>query len=95
MAHLGTSHPEAGAYLLAAWGLPEPIIECVAFHHHPSLLEGEVRARAILHAATAMIDHQLGEQREEALDRTLIARAGYTDVIATWRALVSRELTAG
>ncbi|MGA1869388.1 MAG: HDOD domain-containing protein [bacterium] len=32
---LGTSHAEVGAYLLGLWGLPDSIIEILAFHHHP------------------------------------------------------------
>ncbi|MDR4505703.1 MAG: response regulator [Candidatus Scalindua sp.] len=36
-----SSHAELGAYLLGLWGLPDSIIEIVAFHHNPSkLLEG-------------------------------------------------------
>jgi putative nucleotidyltransferase with HDIG domain len=36
-----TSHAELGAYLLGLWGLPDNIVEPVAFHHNPSkLLEG-------------------------------------------------------
>lgn len=31
-----TSHAEVGAYLLGVWGLPESLIEMVAFHHKPS-----------------------------------------------------------
>lgn len=31
----GVSHAEVGAYLLGLWGLPYPVIEAVAFHHHP------------------------------------------------------------
>ena len=31
-----TTHAEIGAYLLGLWGLPEPIVEAVARHHHPS-----------------------------------------------------------
>jgi HD-like signal output (HDOD) protein len=34
----GTSHAEAGAYLLGLWGIPEPIVESIAFHHYPSRL---------------------------------------------------------
>lgn len=30
-----TSHAELGAYLLGLWGLPERIVETVAFHHNP------------------------------------------------------------
>ncbi len=33
---LKTSHAEIGAYLLGLWGLPDYIVETVAFHHNPS-----------------------------------------------------------
>lgn len=29
------THAEAGAYLMGLWGLPNPIIEAIAFHHSP------------------------------------------------------------
>ena len=29
----GTSHAEVGAYLLSQWGIPDSIVEVVAFHH--------------------------------------------------------------
>jgi len=32
----GFNHAEIGAYLLALWGLPSPIVEAVAYHHAPS-----------------------------------------------------------
>ncbi|MBO1223699.1 MAG: HDOD domain-containing protein [Candidatus Scalindua sediminis] len=33
-----TSHAELGAYLLGLWGIPDNIVEPVAFHHNPSKL---------------------------------------------------------
>ncbi|MCP4412094.1 MAG: HDOD domain-containing protein, partial [Gammaproteobacteria bacterium] len=33
-----TSHAELGAYLLGLWGLPDTVVESVAFHHDPSKL---------------------------------------------------------
>jgi HD-like signal output (HDOD) protein len=33
---LGATHAEVGAYLLGLWGLPNPVIEAVAFHHRPA-----------------------------------------------------------
>ena len=33
---LGFSHAEIGAYLLGIWGLPQPIVDAVAHHHHPT-----------------------------------------------------------
>lgn len=32
---LGASHAEVGAYLLGLWGMPDALIEAVAFHHRP------------------------------------------------------------
>ncbi|MEW6250793.1 MAG: response regulator [Planctomycetota bacterium] len=32
---LGTTHAEVGAYLLGLWGLPDPTVEAVAYHHRP------------------------------------------------------------
>jgi putative nucleotidyltransferase with HDIG domain len=29
------THAEVGAYLLGVWGLPDGIVEAVAYHHHP------------------------------------------------------------
>jgi putative nucleotidyltransferase with HDIG domain len=31
----GATHSQVGAYLLGLWGLPQPIVEAVAFHHAP------------------------------------------------------------
>ncbi len=33
-----TSHAEMGAYLLGLWGIPDNVVEIVAFHHGPSSL---------------------------------------------------------
>jgi HD-like signal output (HDOD) protein len=32
---LGATHAELGGYLLGLWGLPDPIVEATAWHHHP------------------------------------------------------------
>ncbi len=39
-----TSHAELGAYLLGLWGIPDSIVEIVAFHHEPSTLIENVLA---------------------------------------------------
>ncbi len=36
---IGTSHAEVGAYLLGLWGFPYEVVEAVAFHHRPSIVE--------------------------------------------------------
>jgi HD-like signal output (HDOD) protein len=35
--HLGTTHADVGACLLALWGVPKAVVDAVAFHHCPSL----------------------------------------------------------
>lgn len=51
----GCSHSEIGAYLLGLWGFPHIIVEAVAFHHKPSLLENEkVTLSTIVHLANAL-----------------------------------------
>jgi len=51
---LGASHAEVGAYLLGLWGLPNPVVEAVAYHHRPDALEpGAVPAIAV-HVADAL-----------------------------------------
>ncbi len=46
---LGTTHAQVGAYLLGIWGLPESIVEAVAWHHCP-----EVRRNRTLDALTVV-----------------------------------------
>jgi HD-like signal output (HDOD) protein len=31
----GANHAEIGGYLLGLWGLPVPVVEAIALHHHP------------------------------------------------------------
>lgn len=52
---LGAGHDAVGAYLLGLWGLPNGIVEAVAYHHnpsaHPDRAFGPV---AVVHAANAL-----------------------------------------
>lgn len=55
----GVSHQEVGAYLLTLWGLPETIIEAVAFHHQPLLSPSREISVLTFVAAANMLDHGL------------------------------------
>ena len=50
----GFTHAEAGAYLLGLWGLPYPIVEAVAHHHHPQRVR---QCRFDTLAAVYVADH--------------------------------------
>lgn len=51
---LGTTHPEAGARLLARWGFPEAVVESVRCHHRPSEAAVAPRLAAASHLADAL-----------------------------------------
>lgn len=81
-ATLNITHAEVGAFLLAQWGLPSVLVECVAFHHRPSwAVDGPLAVRAVVHAADLLV-----HGREDQLDVALIHRAGYLDHLDRWRA---------
>lgn len=55
---LGCTHQEIGAYLFSLWGLPFPLIEAVAHHHHPVAMAGTFTALTGVHAANAILRDQ-------------------------------------
>ena len=58
---LHTTHAEVGAYLLAIWGLPIPLVEAVACHHQPHRCgTKEVCLSGIVHIADALQHTQPG-----------------------------------
>jgi len=53
--HLNTTHAEVGAYLLALWGLPVPLVEAVACHHLPGRCSTSTLCLAgVIHIADAL-----------------------------------------
>jgi putative nucleotidyltransferase with HDIG domain len=50
------THAEIGAYLLAIWGLPNPIVDAAAFHHNPTAAtEDGFSALSAVHAANTIV----------------------------------------
>ena len=92
----GASHAEVGAYVLGLWGLPNPIIEAVAYHHTPhESFTSTFSALAAVHAADS-IDYAessgCGTAVGNKLDMDLLARIGLDGQVDEWRTLC---LTAG
>jgi putative nucleotidyltransferase with HDIG domain len=53
--HFQATHAEVGAYLLALWGLPIPLVEAVANHHHPHHCGSqELCLAGVVHVANAL-----------------------------------------
>jgi putative nucleotidyltransferase with HDIG domain len=86
-AALGASHAEVGAYLLGLWGVPAPIIEAVAWHHHPNDCPNpSFRPLTAVHAANALVPRSLGPQ-EASLDLAYLERLNLVDRVQRWQDL--------
>lgn len=64
----GLGHDGIGSYLLSLWGLPQNIIEGIAFHHSPELCKGqELTPAAIVYFANYLArngHHNIEQQNE-------------------------------
>ena len=80
---LGATHQELGAYLLGLWGLPDGLVEAVAFHHQPALApHPDGRALSAVHIAESVVVSahgglawEVGTNPEEAFVATEAIRA--------------------
>jgi putative nucleotidyltransferase with HDIG domain len=87
---MGATHAEVGAYLLGLWGLPETIIEAVAFHHNPQASKNiSLSPLTVIHSANSIEkagDRVLNsEALRDDLDLEYMEALGLSDRIAVWR----------
>lgn len=101
-----TSHAEVGGYLAALWGLPQNILEAIAFHHdpgeHPSKQFSGVTAVHVANCLVKEADYEsaeVGEPAEELglarprtheLDQAYLARLDCTSQVEVWRQLAEQ-----
>jgi len=91
---LGTSHAEIGAYLLGLWGIPNPVVEAIAFHHQPSRIQQTVFDCTAAVYVADVLSHELeahpndvaGLEIEEP-DRSCLARLGVLAKYSEFRVL--------
>jgi putative nucleotidyltransferase with HDIG domain len=79
----GTSHAEVGAYLLWLWGVPEPVTEVVALHHHPSCDEDVLPAAVAVHVANALIN----DAPKQEIDFDALTALGVEKHLPEWQEL--------
>jgi putative nucleotidyltransferase with HDIG domain len=85
-----TTHAEVGAYLLGLWGLPNDLVEAVAFHHEPGQSPcQEFGPLTAAHAANAFARAKPGEPTSAitGLDMAYLDRVGVREQLDAWRAL--------
>ena len=87
----GATHAEVGAYLFGLWGLPETIVEAVAYHHEPRKCPHPGSAMlTALHVADVLAllqDDPEATWHGYAPDHEYLASVGAADYLTEWRDL--------
>jgi HD-like signal output (HDOD) protein len=95
----GGGHDQLGAYLMGLWGMPEPVVEAIAFHHRPAEVPSDTFSPlAALHAAECLDSASqrsglFGKPME--LDMDYIAECGLTERVEAWQARATELLGGG
>lgn len=88
-ATFGATHAEVGAYLLGIWGLPNTIVEALAFHHHPAQsLEKTLSPLTVIHVADALThEQQMGADNtsQTSVDLDYLTTLGLADRFPVWQ----------
>ena len=89
----GVTHAEVGGYLLGIWGLPNPIIETVSFHHEPWKL-GDISFDHVGAVYVAnILEHEVTENklfnRHVPFNDEYINSCGISEQIAGWREMAT------
>jgi HD-like signal output (HDOD) protein len=81
----GVTHAEVGAYLLALWGLPDAVIEAIAWQHTPGRCPGfGPGAIAAVHIADALTE-AIETGREPALSQEVMDELGEPEMVEEWQ----------
>ncbi len=97
-ATFGATHAEVGAYLLGIWGLPNTIVEALAFHHCPAQSqEKTLSPLTIVHTANALAHEQTpaAESLAFLLDLDYLTMLGQADRLPEWREQCMTVLQGG
>ncbi len=96
-AELQVTHAMVGAYLLGLWGLPYAIVEAVAHHHGPRVVDGlHIRVLAAVHVADRLVQQTpLGDQDSattpDPIDSACLDALGGPEQLPAWRKLVETQ----
>lgn len=95
----GTTHAEVGAYLMGLWGLPDQIVEAIAFHHSPSrCLARSFMPLTAVHAGNALAHAEQASTEEELmalLDVDYLAELDLEDRFSLWATVCGKHIHHG
>ena len=85
------SHMDVGAYLVGLWGLPNPVVECVAYHHTPqACVESGFTPLSAVHIANAIVASN-GREPLAEIDEDYVEAIGVTAKIPHWIELYTAD----
>lgn len=89
----GVGHPELGALILSLWGLPEAVVQAIAYHHGgsgQSFVDAPLPSKAVCIAEWLLQTHNLGDEP----DLTGTCLEGHlslgSDSVDGWRQILDR-----
>lgn len=89
-----TTHAEVGTYLVWLWGLPDPVVEAVAYHHAPASCPApHFSPLTTVHVANALTHEALTPDSNEpapGLDMDYLGELGLTGRLPVWRTLIEQ-----
>lgn len=90
----GVTHAEVGATLLGLWGLPDPIVEAVAYHHRPNACVGSTFSPLTAIHVANVLEHESRNRNGTGveLDLEYLERLNLADQLSVWRE-ISRSLS--
>ena len=81
----GATHAEMGAYLLGIWGLPDAIVEAVAFHHNPADFPHQgCTSLTAVHVADCFFKDRDGS----TVNQIYLEKTGMADRLPIWVSLM-------
>jgi len=94
----GSCHGDVGAYLIGLWGLPDPVVEALFFHHRlEEYPEPGLSPALVIHVADALY-HQLDQDQAAMpvhLAMPVLEQAGLAGHLETWAGLCAEILARG
>ncbi len=88
----GATHADVGAYLLGLWGLGDPIVEAVAFHHRPAECVGATFSPLTAVHVANVLQQELSQQATgdspSQIDSIYLDTLHMTDRLPHWREVV-------
>lgn len=92
----GTTHAAVGAYLMGLWGLPDSIVEALAFHHNPESFPGDRFSPLLaVHIADALIDnahHDNCMGAPSPVHADYLSEIGLADRLPVWKTVCDQVI---